>query len=328
MRAMVLTETKRPLELKEVATPKPGAHEALIRVQACGVCRTDVHLADGELKNPKLPLILGHQIVGAVEALGSDVKEVKVGERVGVPWLASSCQRCSYCKEGRENLCDLAVFTGYTKEGGFAEWTVADARYCIPLPAAPRATELAPLLCAGLIGYRAYRRAGSCKRIGLYGFGASAHLLAQLALCEGKEVYAFTKEGDAKRQAFARALGVTWAGGSEQEPPEKLDAALLFAPVGELMPRALAAVKKGGTVVCAGIHMSAIPSFPYSLLWEERTLTSVAHLTRADAVGFFKAIQKCSIKVQTTLFALEEANVALDAIRQGTLDGAVVLRVL
>ncbi len=325
MRALVLKEQHRPLELQEVPTPEPSDGEVLIRVEACGVCRTDLHIVDGDLPSPKLPLILGHQIVGIIEACGPSATHMKVGQRVGVPWLGTSCEACPYCTEGRENLCDKAQFTGYQRDGGFAEFAVAKEKYCIPLSSTGEATEMAPLLCAGLIGYRAYKLAGEGKRIGLYGFGAAAHILAQLATFQGKEVFAFTRPGDVKTQAFARSLGATWAGGSDEEPQLPLDAALIFAPVGALVPAALKAVKKGGSVICAGIHMSDIPSFPYSLLWGERTLASVANLTRADGKEFFKAIEKCPLKIHVTTYSLEEANDALDAIRTGKLEGAAVL---
>ena len=324
---MILKETGSPLELQEVPPPEPNGSEVLIAVEACGVCRTDLHIVEGELNEPKLPLILGHQIVGRVKALGPDTNRFQVGDRIGAAWLGNSCRSCAYCAEGRENLCNLATLTGYTKNGGFAELAACQEEYCFRLPEEGESVHLAPLLCAGLIGYRAYRAAGEGKRLGFYGFGAAAHILAQLAFHQGREVYAFTRPGDAKTQAFAKSLGATWAGSSDEEPPEELDAAILFAPVGALVPTALKAIKKGGSVICAGIHMSDIPSFPYSLLWGERTLASVANLTRADGAAFFAAISNCPLKTEVTTYPLEDANRALDAIRTGTLDGAAVLKI-
>ena len=326
MRAMVWKGPKSPLELQEVPPPEPKGSEVLIAVEACGVCRTDLHIVDGELPKPKLPLILGHQIVGRVEALGPNAHRFKVGDRAGVAWLGKTCQTCAYCSEGRENLCDKAILTGYHKDGGFAELATCEEAYCLSLPKEDESVHLAPLLCAGLIGYRAYRAAGERKRLGLYGFGAAAHILAQIAVHQGKEVYAFTRPGDTKTQAFAKSLGALWAGGSDEMPPKELDGAILFAPVGALVPIALKAIKKGGRVICAGIHMSDIPSFPYSLLWGERTLASVANLTRADGADFFTAIKECPLKTEVTIFSLEEANEALDAIRTGKLEGAAVLK--
>lgn len=327
MRAMVWKGPKSPLELQEVEAPEPKGSEVLLSVEACGVCRTDLHIVDSELSNPKLPLILGHQIVGRVKALGPQAKRFKVGDRIGAAWLGKSCRTCAYCSEGRENLCDKAILTGYHKDGGFAELATCEEAYCLSLPKEGESTHLAPLLCAGLIGYRAYCAAGEGKRLGLYGFGAAAHILAQLATFQGREVYAFTRPGDSKTQTFAKNLGALWAGGSNETPPVKLDAAILFAPVGGLVPQALKMIKKGGRVICAGIHMSDIPSFPYSLLWGERTLASVANLTRADGAAFFAAIKDCPLKTEVTIYSLEEANQALDAIRTGKLEGAAVLKI-
>jgi propanol-preferring alcohol dehydrogenase len=313
MRALVLETPGAPLVAADLARPEPEPGQVRILVEACGVCRTDVHVRDGELAEPKLPLVLGHQVVGRVAG---------TGERVGVPWLAWTCGECRYCTSGRENLCDRARFTGYTVDGGFAEETVADARYVLPLPEGPDAVSLAPLLCAGLIGYRALRFAGDPARLGLYGFGASAHLVAQVA---SGRVHAFTRPGDEAAQSLARELGAVWAGGSDEPPPEELDAAIVFAPVGALVPAALRAVRKGGSVVCAGIHMSDIPSFPYELLWGERSVVSVANLTRADGHALFALDALPRAHVET--FELEDAEQALDAIRAGRLQGAAVLSV-
>ena len=289
MRAMVLDAPGRALRLVERERPSPGPGQVLLAVRACGVCRTDLHLVDGELPDPRLPVIPGHEIVGVIAARGSGVEERRIGERVGVPWLGSTCGHCGYCGTGRENLCAEARFTGYQLDGGYAEYAVADARFCFALPERYADVEAAPLLCAGLIGYRAYRLAGDASRVGLYGFGAAAHLIAQVAVAQGRKVFAFTRPGDRDAQAFARGLGAAWAGGSDETPPEPLDAALIFAPVGALVPAALAAVVRGGTVVCAGIHMSDIPAFPYRLLWGERSVRSVANLTRRDADEFLAA---------------------------------------
>ncbi|HAZ15785.1 MAG: alcohol dehydrogenase [Chlamydiae bacterium GWC2_50_10] len=327
MLAMLLTQPKERLRLQEVPLPEPQNHEVRLKIFSCGVCRTDLHIADGELPSVKLPLILGHQIVGRVEKLGKEVSLLHEGERIGVPWLAKSCGICPYCQKGEENLCDSAQFTGYTQDGGFAEYALADERYCIPLGEKGEEGQLAPLLCAGLIGYRSYKLAGAGKRLGLYGFGASAHILAQLAKQMGKELFAFTRPQDVKTQAFAKTLGVDWVGGSDEMPPVPLDAALIFAPVGALVPRALQAVKKGGRVVCVGIRMSDIPSFPYALLWGERHLLSVANLTRKDGEEFFELIRRFSIQTKISLFPLREANEALDAIRTGSLEGAAVLSI-
>jgi len=326
MRAMVLEESGSPLRLKEMSVPQPGPGELLIRVHACGVCRTDLHVLDGELAHPKLPLILGHEIVGSVVAMGPGVDSFREGDRIGVPWLGYTCGTCRYCKRGQENLCEGALFTGYTRDGGYAEYTVADQRYSFRLPPTYEDLPAAPLLCAGLIGYRSYRMAGEyVENLGIYGFGAAAHLIAQVAVAQGKKVYAFTKPGDAEGQAFARRLGVEWAGDSDAMPPEQLDAAIIFAPVGALLPAALRATDKGGTIVCGGIHMSDIPSFPYSLLWGERVVRSVANLSRADGEEFLAIAGKIPIKVEAEPFALEEANEALERLRRGALTGAAVL---
>ncbi|MEN3002539.1 MAG: zinc-dependent alcohol dehydrogenase family protein [Armatimonadota bacterium] len=328
MRAMVLEQIGQPLQLRELPVPQPAPNQVLVRVLACGVCRTDLHVFDGELPNPKLPLILGHEIVGEVVQLGAEVQHLQVGQRVGIPWLGYTCGECRYCRSGRENLCDRAKFTGYTLDGGYAEYTVADARYVFPLPANYDDVELAPLLCAGLIGYRSYRLAREGmqgNRLGIYGFGAAAHILIQIATREGQRVFAFTRPGDYETQDFARQLGAWWASGSDQMPPEPLDAALIFAPVGDLVPAALRAVTKGGIVVCGGIHMSDIPSFPYRLLWEERVIRSVANLTRWDGEQFFKKVSQFRIETHTQPFPLEAANEALEALRAGKIRGAVVL---
>ncbi len=328
MRAMVFEGERQPLRLREVATPSPGRGELLLRVGACGVCRTDLHLVDGELPDPKLPVVPGHEIVATVAGLGEGVTGFEVGERVGVPWLGWTCGACRYCRAGRENLCERAVFTGYTRDGGYAELTVADQRACYRLPAGPDDAHAAPLLCAGLIGYRAYRMIGEgVERLGLYGFGAAAHILVQIAVHQGKRVYAFTRSGDTATQAFARALGATWAGDSAVQPPEPLDAAIIFAPVGALVPAALRAVDKGGTVVCGGIHMSDIPAFPYSILWGERVVRSVANLTRADGEELLAVASRVPVRTEVQLFPLEAANEALDALRRGELRGAAVLQV-
>lgn len=325
MRAMVLTRPGRPLVLKSLPVPQPAAGQLLLRVHACGVCRTDLHICDGELPDPSLPLILGHEIVGTVAAVGEGATHFRVGERVGVPWLASTCGRCRYCTSGRENLCDRARFTGYQVSGGYAEYTLADARFCFPITPGWGDAEAAPLLCAGLIGYRAYRLAGEGRRLGLYGFGAAAHILVQLAVFQGRQVYAFTRPGDTSGQAFARNLGAVWAGGSDAAPPGPLDAAIIFAPVGPLVPAALASVVKGGTVVCAGIHMSDIPSFPYRILWGERHIRSVANLTRRDGEEFLRLAPKVPVRTRVHTYPLEAANQALADLRAGRLTGAAVL---
>lgn len=326
MRAMVLEEPGRPLQLREVAVPEPGADDVLIKVRACGVCRTDLHVFDGELADPKLPLILGHEIVGTVAGVGSQVTAFRKGERIGVPWLGYTCGKCRYCNRGQENLCEHALFTGYTRDGGYAEYTVADQRYCFRVPPTYGDVEAAPLLCAGLIGYRSYRMAGKhVERLGIYGFGAAAHLIAQVALAQGKKVYAFTRPGDREGQSFALKVGVTWVGDSDTAPPEELDAAIIFAPVGALLPAALSVTDKGGTVVCGGIHMSDIPSFPYRLLWEERVVRSVANLSRMDGEQFLDVAARVPIRVESQPFQLESANEALQLLRRGALTGAAVL---
>jgi propanol-preferring alcohol dehydrogenase len=331
---MVLEKPRTPLVMQERRVPAPAAGEILIEVTACGVCRTDLHVVDGELPGPKLPIVPGHEIVGRVAALGTEVTGFAVGERIGVPWLGYTCGVCPYCRAGRENLCDRPLFTGYTRDGGYATHALADARYCFPLQERREDAEVAPLLCAGLIGWRSYRMAGagarpgeeaSLQALGLYGFGAAAHILAQVAAWQGRRVYAFTRSGDAAAQAFAKSLGVVWAGGSDEMPPEPLDAAIIFAPVGALVPLALKAVKKGGRVVCGGIHMSDIPSFPYRLLWEERDVVSVANLTRADAREFLALAPQAGVKTEVTRYPLEGANRALADLRAGRLQGAAVL---
>ncbi len=327
MRAMVLETQRSPLVLREIPTPKPGPGQALVRVHACAVCRTDLHVIDGDLPNPKLPLIPGHEIVGTVVELGEGVDRFQPGDRIGIPWLGWTCGTCRYCRSGQENLCDSARFTGYDIDGGYAEYTVADARFCFPIPKGYPDLQAAPLLCAGLIGYRSYRMAGDARRLGFYGFGAAAHLLIQVARHEGREVYAFTRPGDEAGQQFARDLGAVWAGGSDQSPPEELDAAIIFAPAGPLVPQALRAVAKGGTVVCAGIHMSDIPGFPYSILWGERTVRSVANLTRADGEAFLELAPRVPIVSEATPFPLEQANEAVEALRQGRVQGAAVLTI-
>ncbi len=325
MTAMLQERRGEPLVERRLAVPKPGSGEVLLKVLACGVCRTDLHIVDGELAQGKLPLILGHEIVGRVAAVGAGVSGFKPGERLGVPWLAGSCGQCGYCRSGRENLCDQAKFTGYDRDGGYAEYVVADNRYCLRLPQNYADDHAAPLLCAGLIGYRALRLAGEAASIGLYGFGAAAHVLAQICVAQGRRVYAFTRPGDTAAQDFARELGVHWAGDSDEKPPELLDAALIFAPVGALVPTALRAVAKGGSVVCAGIHMSDIPAFPYAILWGERVLRSVANLTRADGAEFMSALARWPVHTSVTTYPLTEANKALAAVRAGRLNGAAVL---
>jgi propanol-preferring alcohol dehydrogenase len=325
MQAMCLEKIGSPLIMRGVARPKPADDEVLLQVHACGVCRTDLHIVDGELPTPQLPLILGHQIVGTIVEVGSQVDTHQVGERVGVPWLGKTCHHCPFCLSERENLCDFAIFTGYTRNGGYAEFCTVHRDYLLNIPDSYDDLHAAPLLCAGLIGYRAFRLAGEVERIGFYGFGSSAHLLIQVARALGKEVYVFTRPGDKKTQAFAESLGAIWAGGSDELPPKQLDAALIFAPVGALYIQGLKAVKKGGRVISAGIHMSDIPAFPYSLLWEERSLSSVANLTRQDGREFMSLARDIPIKVFAQPFALEHANEALDAIRQGTVEGSSVL---
>ncbi|MGG7603372.1 zinc-dependent alcohol dehydrogenase family protein [Massilia sp. BKSP1R2A-1] len=325
MTAMLLDAPGRRLRRATLPVPAPQGHEILIKVGACAVCRTDLHIVDGELPPHLLPLIPGHEIAGRVAGAGPLAARFFLGQRVGVPWLGGSCGACDYCRAGRENLCEHAVFTGYDRHGGFAEYALADERYCFALPAAYDDAHAAPLLCAGLIGYRAYAMTGEAHRLGLYGFGAAAHLLAQLALREGRKVHAFTRPGDGRSQDFARSLGASWAGDAGTAPPVPLDAAILFAPAGELVPQALAATRKGGVVVCAGIHMSDIPSFPYSLLWGERCLRSVANLRRADGAAYFRKVAHGEVATSVTAYPLEAANAALDALRAGRIDGAAVL---
>jgi len=325
MHAMVLDAPRNALVMRERPVPVPGAGEILVAVAACGVCRTDLHVVDGELEHPKLPIVPGHEIVGRVAAIGAGVSGFSIGERVGVPWLGATCGICPYCRSGAENLCDTPVFTGYTRDGGYATHALADARFCFPLGEAGDDAEIAPWLCAGLIGWRSYHMAGKGKTLGLYGFGAAAHILAQVAIWQGRRVFALTRKGDSAAQDFARSLGVVWAGGSEQAPPEPLDAAIIFAPVGALVPAALKAVRKGGRVVCGGIHMSDIPSFPYSLLWEERHVMSVANLTRSDAHEFLSIAPKAGVHCEVTRYPLARANDALSDLRAGRLQGAAVL---
>jgi len=325
MKAMLLERAGAPLVPTDLPDPQPGANDVLIRVRACGVCRTDLHVVDGELTRPKLPLVLGHEIVGEVIGLGSAVVRFALGDRVGVPWLGWTCGECRYCTSGRENLCDRARFTGYDIDGGYAELTVADERYCFTLPAGPSDQAAAPWLCAGLIGYRALKLAGAARRLGIYGFGAAAHVVTQVALAEGREVYAFTRDGDDAAQAFARALGAVWAGPSSAPPPQQLDAALIFAPAGALVPAALRATAKGATVVCGGIHMSDIPAFAYALLWGERVVRSVANLTRADAIEFLPLAARIPIATHTVAYPLAQANQALADLRAGRFSGAAVL---
>jgi propanol-preferring alcohol dehydrogenase len=327
MLAMVLTSPRHALEPREVPVPRPAAGQVLLRVKACGVCRTDLHVVDGELPDPKLPLVLGHEIVGTVVESGPEAGRFKVGDRVGVPWLGWACGTCAFCRAGRENLCDRARFTGYQLDGGYAQFTVADERFCLRLPPEYEDVAAAPLLCAGLIGFRALTAAGDARRLGLYGFGAAAHLVAQVAVAQGREVFAFTRPGDLAAQRFARELGAVWAGSSTEPPPQLLGAAIIFAPVGSLVPVALGAVEKGGIVVCAGIHMSDIPVFSYRLLWGERSVRSVANLTRADGEGFFRLIGVIPVRTATERFALEGANEALDRLRSGRLQGAAVLEI-
>ena len=328
MRAMVLQAPRTPLVMRERDNPAPAPDEILVEIAACGVCRTDLHVVDGELPDPKLPVVPGHEIVGRVFAVGSAAVGLAVGERIGVPWLGFTCGACPYCRAGQENLCDRPLFTGYTRDGGYATHTLADARYCFPLPERMDDAEVAPLLCAGLIGWRSYRMAREAitlRRLGLYGFGAAAHILCQVAAWQGCRVYAFTRSGDTAAQAFAKSLGAVWAGAADEQPPEPLDAAIIFAPVGALVPAALAAVRKGGRVVCGGIHMSDIPSFPYRLLWQERHVLSVANLTRADAGEFLTIASRAGLKTQIVRYPLARANTALADLRDGRLQGAAVL---
>jgi alcohol dehydrogenase, propanol-preferring len=325
MRAMILEKPGKPLRAVEMPTPKPSANEVLIRVAACGVCRTDLHVVDGELPKPKLPLIPGHEILGVVVERGKNAKRFKPGQRVGVPWLGWTCGKCKYCRAGHENLCESAGFTGYTRNGGYAEFTIADERFCFPIKGKYSDAHAAPLLCAGLIGFRSLAKTGNAKRLGIYGFGAAAHIIAQVAKYQGRQIFAFTRRGDSKAQQFAKSLGAVWAGDSETLPPEKLDAAIIFAPVGALIPAALAAVDKGGVVVCGGIHMSEIPAFSYDLLWGERTVCSVANLTRRDGADFFKIAPRVPVRTTVEVFPLEQANEVLDKLRHGKIHGAAVL---
>jgi alcohol dehydrogenase, propanol-preferring len=325
MQGMLLRSPGRALEWTELPDRTPGPNEIRVKVSACGVCRTDLHVVDGELPDPKLPIIPGHEIVGRIEALGAGVSGLEIGQRVGIPWLAHTCGVCAHCVAGQENLCNTPLFTGYTRDGGYATAAIADARYAFPLGEAGEDSSLAPLMCAGLIGWRSLKIAGEGRRVGLYGFGAAAHIIAQVALAQGREVFAFTRPGDAPSQAFARELGVSWVGGSDQVPPAQLDAAIIYAPLGELVPAALAAVRKGGRVVCAGIHMSDIPSFPYRLLWEERSVASVANLTRRDGLEFLRVAREIDVATHTQRYPLRQANQALSDLRSGRLQGAAVL---
>ncbi|GHB17286.1 alcohol dehydrogenase [Pseudovibrio japonicus] len=326
MKAMVLTEIGKPLVLQhKEAPPTPGPGEILVEVEACAVCRTDLHVVDGDLKHPKLPLIPGHEIVGRVRDCGAGVTDLAPGTRVGIPWLGHTCGCCSFCQNHQENLCDHPIFTGYTRDGGFATHTIADRHYAFQLDETADPVSLAPLLCAGLIGWRSLKKAGEGEMIGIYGFGAAAHIITQICIWQGRKVYAFTRTGDTQAQQFARELGATWVGSSEEEPPEKLDAAIIFAPVGALVPAALKALRKGGRVVCGGIHMSDIPQMPYSLLWEERQVVSVANLTREDGLEFFPIARKAGVKTHCVPYKLEQANTALDDLREGRLSGAAVL---
>jgi propanol-preferring alcohol dehydrogenase len=327
MRAMLFDAPGQPLRMVTVADPVPAAGQVLVKVAACGLCRTDLHVVDGELTHPKLPLIPGHQVVGDVVAVGAEVETLRAGDRVGIPWLGWTCGVCEYCLSGRENLCDKARFTGYDIDGGYAEYTVADSRFCFPIDRSFSDIEAAPLLCAGLIGYRSLNLAGDGLRLGLYGFGASAHLVAQVARFQGRRVFAVTRPGDVATQAFARQLGAVWAGGTDAKLPEELDAAIIFAPVGALVPLALGAVRKGGTVVCAGIHMSDIPSFSYDLLWGERTLRSVANLTRRDGTEFLALAPKIPVHAEVETLPLDQANTALARLRAGEVQGALVLTI-
>ena len=325
MRAMVLQKPRQPLQITDLPIPQPGPTQVQIQIRACAVCRTDLHVIDGELTQPKLPLVPGHEIVGVVTELGGEVEHFKIGDRVGVPWLGWTCGVCQFCKSDRENLCDRALFTGYSLDGGYAEYTVADHRFCFPIPDRYSDAEAAPLLCAGLIGYRSLLKTGDARRIGIYGFGAAAHIITQVAVSQGRSIYAFTRSGDQAGQEFAKSLGAVWAGASESAPPERLDAAIIFAPAGQLVPLALKALKKGGIVVCGGIHMSDIPSFPYELLWQERSICSVANLTRRDGHEFFALAPQVPVRTTVETFPLAEANQALVALRHGKIKGAAVL---
>jgi len=328
MKAMILEEQGKQLVLKEIPVPIISEEQILIKVHACGVCRTDLHIYDGELKEPKLPLVLGHEIIGEVIEMGGNIKDFRKGDIVGVPWLGYTCGKCKYCLIGKENLCDNAKFTGYTNDGGYAEYTAANQKYCFKIPAGYNMLEAAPLLCAGLIGYRSYRLCGdNIKNLGIYGFGGAAHIIAQIAVHNGDRVFAFTKEGDEQAQEFARSLGAVWAGDSNTLPPEKLDASIIFAPAGSLVPMALKATDKGGVVVCGGIHMSNIPEFEYSLLWEERVIRSVANLTREDGIELMKIAPQVPVKTHTQIYNFADANIALNDLRSGNVTGAAVLKV-
>ncbi|TYP94039.1 alcohol dehydrogenase, propanol-preferring [Fodinibius salinus] len=327
MQAMLLEEQGDPLQPTTLPKPSPGDQQVRIKVEVCGVCRTDLHILDGDLNQPNLPLIPGHQIVGTVDKVGTNTSNFTVGDKVGVPWLGYTCQQCEFCSSGKENLCNNAEFTGYTQNGGFAEYAVADSRFCFPIPDHYPATQAAPLLCAGLIGYRSLRKTDNAHTLGFYGFGSAAHILIQVASHQNKEVLAFTRPGDDETQQFARSLGASWAGSSETMPPKKLDAAIIFAPVGKLVPQALKSIKKGGKVICAGIHMSDIPSFPYGDLWEERSIESVANLTRQDGIDFMQLAPKIPVRSHVTTYPLSDANRALNNLRNGDFDGSAVLEV-
>lgn len=327
MQAMVLETARQPLQLRQLPTPKPESDQVLVRVNACGICRTDLHVVDGELTSPKLPLVPGHQIVGIVEKLGSNVTTLAIGDRVGIPWLGRTCGCCRYCKSDRENLCDNALFTGYQLDGGYGEYTVARADFCFKIPEGYPDLQAAPLLCAGLIGYRALGMTGNAQNLGLYGFGAAAHIILQVAKYQGRQVFAFTRDNDLDSQHFAKHLGADWAGGSNDQPPKELDAAIIFAPAGQLVPAALKVMAKGGIVVCAGIHMSDIPSFPYELLWGERMVRSVANLTRRDGAEFLAIAPKIPIQTTVTTYPLSAANQALNDLRQGNFQGSAVLEI-
>ncbi|MGB7991113.1 MAG: zinc-dependent alcohol dehydrogenase family protein [Candidatus Methylophosphatis roskildensis] len=325
MKAMLLERSGEPLVAATLPVPQPQAGQVLVRVEACGVCRTDLHLIDGELPDPQLPIVPGHEIVGRIVQLGAAVGEIRIGQRIGIPWLGHTCGECDFCRHAQENLCDHARFTGYQIHGGYAEYTIAEARYCFPLDESLDAGHAAPLLCAGLIGYRALKMAGEARQLGIYGFGAAAHIVTQVARWQGREVHAFTRAEDSASQAFARSLGATWAGAADALPPHALDAALIFAPVGSLVPAALRALRKGGVVVCAGIHMSDIPSFPYDILWGERQIRSVANLTRSDGDEFLAIAPRVPIRTEIERFALADANDALARLRRGDIQGAAVL---
>jgi len=325
MRAQLFHKVGRPLQLAEIECPRPGPTEVQIEVRACAVCRTDLHIVDGDLKQPKRPLVPGHEITGIVTEIGDEVDSLSPGDRVGVPWLGWTCGSCRFCRSGEENLCGKALFTGYNLDGGYADYTVSDQRFCLPLPVTYSFREAAPLLCAGLIGFRSLRMAGGCERLGIYGFGAAAHIVSQIALFEGRKVFALTRPGDTQAQEFARRSGACWSGGSDLVPPEELDAAIIFAPIGELVPKALKSLRRGGTVVCGGIHMTQIPAFPYELLWGERTVRSVANLTRQDGIDFMELAPKVPVRTTTVSYPLESANQALCDLRDGHLQGAAVL---